>query len=144
MVYAATVSESQRVMRWRMILEEFGPDIVHIKGEQNTSADALSRLPKKDGDVESKEKTKCEIFAQEIGQDAAFPLEYASIAEETKKELKENSELQDLLKDKESGYYTYDLEGHKVVMHKKCIYVPKPLQGRLIRWYHHYLCHLGV
>jgi len=32
-------------MRWRLILEEFGPDIRHIKGEDNIVADAISRLP---------------------------------------------------------------------------------------------------
>ena len=45
LVHAATVSQSQRVMRWRMILEEFGPDIRHISGEDNVVADAISRLP---------------------------------------------------------------------------------------------------
>ena len=30
LVYAATLSESQRVMRWRLIIEEFGPKIQHI------------------------------------------------------------------------------------------------------------------
>ena len=142
LVYAATVSESQRVMRWRMILEEYGPEIVHIKGEENTSADALSRLPKQEETTQSKE-TKHEIFAMEVGKDAAFPLEYASVAEETDKELKESSQLKDLMKDKSSGYYKYDFEGHKMIMYKKCIYIPKPLRGRLIRWYHHFLCHPG-
>ena len=33
LVHAATMSQSQRVMRWRLILEEFGPDIKHISGE---------------------------------------------------------------------------------------------------------------
>ena len=143
LVHAATVSESQRVMRWRMILEEYGPEIVHIKGEENTSADALSRLPKKAEDVQPNKKVKHEMFAQEVGKDAAFPLEYASIAEETKKELQASVELKDLLKDSKSGYYNYDLEGHKVIMYKKCIYIPKSLRGRLIRWYHHFLCHPG-
>ena len=32
MFYAATLSESQRVMRWQLILEEFGPNIHHISG----------------------------------------------------------------------------------------------------------------
>ena len=45
LVYTATQSQSQRVMRWRLILEEFGPDIVHIKGKENVVADAISRLP---------------------------------------------------------------------------------------------------
>ena len=35
---------SDRVYRWRLLLEEFGPKIVHIKGIQNTVADAISRL----------------------------------------------------------------------------------------------------
>ena len=45
LVHAATISQSQRVMRWRLILEEFGPDIKHISGEDNVVADAMSRLP---------------------------------------------------------------------------------------------------
>ena len=35
---------SNRVYRWRLLLEEFAPDIVYIKGINNTVADAISRL----------------------------------------------------------------------------------------------------
>ena len=35
---------SDRVYRWRLILEEYGPEITYIKGVTNTVADALSRL----------------------------------------------------------------------------------------------------
>ena len=35
---------SDRVLRWRLILEEFGPEIVYIKGIDNIVADAISRL----------------------------------------------------------------------------------------------------
>jgi hypothetical protein len=35
---------SNRVYRWRLLLEEFGPEIVYIKGIHNTVADAISRL----------------------------------------------------------------------------------------------------
>eukprot|EP00804_Cyclotella_cryptica_P004829 CCRYP_004921-RA/>CCRYP_004921-RA protein AED:0.41 eAED:0.35 QI:0/0/0/1/0/0/2/0/267 len=35
---------SDRVYRWRLLLEEFGPEIVYIKGIHNTVADTISRL----------------------------------------------------------------------------------------------------
>ena len=35
---------SDRVYRWRLLLEEYGPEVVHIKGSHNTVADAISRL----------------------------------------------------------------------------------------------------
>ena len=35
---------SDRVYRWRLLLEEYGLKIVHIKGIHNTVADAISRL----------------------------------------------------------------------------------------------------
>ena len=45
LVYAAKLSESQRVMHWQLILEYFGPNIQHISGVENKVADTLSRLP---------------------------------------------------------------------------------------------------
>ena len=35
---------SDRVYRWRLLLEEYNPEIIYIKGVDNTVADALSRL----------------------------------------------------------------------------------------------------
>ena len=35
---------SDHVYRWRLLLEEYGPEIMHIKGIHNTVADAISRL----------------------------------------------------------------------------------------------------
>ena len=37
-------------MRWRLLLEEYGPEIEYIKGPKNVVTDALSRLPKQ-GDI---------------------------------------------------------------------------------------------
>ena len=35
---------SNRVFRWRLTLEEYNPEIIYIKGIDNTVADAISRL----------------------------------------------------------------------------------------------------
>ena len=45
LVYAATLSESQRLVLWILILEEFGPNIQHIYVVENIVADTLSILP---------------------------------------------------------------------------------------------------
>ena len=44
-LYSATLSESQRVVLWRLILEEFGPNIQHIAVVVKIVSDTLSRLP---------------------------------------------------------------------------------------------------
>ena len=44
LVYAATLSESQRVMIWKLILKEFGPNIQHIAVFDNIVVDTLSIL----------------------------------------------------------------------------------------------------
>ena len=31
-------------MRWRLVLEEYGPELIYIQGSKITAADALSRL----------------------------------------------------------------------------------------------------
>ena len=38
------VFNTDRVMRWRLIIEEFSPELIYVKGQNNIIADALSRL----------------------------------------------------------------------------------------------------
>ncbi len=50
LIYDALGSTFNRVFQWRLLIEEFDPNIIYIKGEENTIADAISRLdfsPKK-------------------------------------------------------------------------------------------------
>jgi hypothetical protein len=44
---------SDRVMRWRLLIEEFGPELKYIQGKHNLIADALSRLKIKDSSDKS-------------------------------------------------------------------------------------------
>ena len=154
LVNAATVSQSQRVMRWRMILEEFGPNIRHIKGEDNIVADAISRLPTASQDP-SEHSTEVlglqnEMFLTQYesmvldDSDEGFPLELSKVRKTQQKELnKTNSSIKKLLEEKESGYHMKTLDNVELIMFKDRIYVPKKLRERTINWYHHYLCHPG-
>jgi hypothetical protein len=47
-------STSDRVMRWRLLIEEFGPEFRHIKGKHNLIDDASSMLELDDSSKESK------------------------------------------------------------------------------------------
>ena len=51
-----------RVLIWRLIIEEFGTDIEYIKGEKNIVADALSRIPL-NGNQDTAQKS---MYQQEI------------------------------------------------------------------------------
>ena len=79
MVHAATISQSQRVMRWRLILEESGPDIKHIKGEDNIVADAISRLPMSEMNALEEELLPVE--------EAEFPFDLPLVRQRVQKEL---------------------------------------------------------
>ena len=67
LAYKATLSESQRVMRWRLILEEFGPHIHHVAGVENIIANTLSRVKssnvEEDKDESPKKRMLQELYA---------------------------------------------------------------------------------
>lgn len=46
LTYSMTQYTTQRVLRWRLLLEDFGAKFYYKKGETNVVADALSRVPR--------------------------------------------------------------------------------------------------
>ena len=58
MVYVATLSESQRVMLWKLIIKEFDPNIQHIYGVDNIVAYMLIKLPSTPSDMYKSCKSK--------------------------------------------------------------------------------------
>jgi transposase InsO family protein len=133
---------TERVMRWRLVLEEFGPDLQYIKGEKNIVADALSRL-----DIDDDQ----EIFniSESFGYDdddlppSSFPLRYKDI----KKAQLSNPELQaKLLSRKDYNYSPFrgGDKDHQLICHHGKIVLPPALQQKTIDWYHLTLCHPGT
>jgi hypothetical protein len=70
---------SERVMRWRLYLEEYSPDISYIKGEQNVVADALSRLPYDATAVTATQEAFLSCFTNDFDDLGYHPLSYAHL-----------------------------------------------------------------
>ena len=64
---------TERVMRWRLIIEEYGPELIYIKGENNIVADALSRMRLTEADF-SEEAFAGEAIANDFPKE--HPLSY--------------------------------------------------------------------
>jgi len=70
---------TERVVRWRLLLEEFGPKPTHVKGVNNIVADALSRLEIVEEEFSAKAFTN-ELVNEEEQFPTGHPLSYKEIA----------------------------------------------------------------
>ena len=152
---------SDRVYRWRLLLEEYGPTIVYIKGIHNTVADAISRLDY--GPVQEDKSTmmtfaqcwchytSCQeestanmqesmnlVFANRDDEDAIYPLTTREIANAQQHDADLNA-----IADKH-GYTKQLVENTEVLCKDGRMVIPKSLQHRAVAWYHHYLLHPGT
>ena len=66
-------------MRWRLILEEFGPELKYIKGKNNVVADALSCLVKSLNQDILNISELCGYDDEDLN-DIAYPICYHDIA----------------------------------------------------------------
>ena len=132
---------TERVMRWRLLLEEFGPTLTYIKGEHNIVADALSRLDLTEEDINTENLDVVLNFEEELPKDS-FPLTYSRIAREQRKDKATTDAL---------AAKTYTVKtfcgGDKqwdLAIFKDKIVIPKALQKHVVNWYHDQLCHPGM
>jgi transposase InsO family protein len=150
---------TERVMRWRLILEEYGPELIYTQGKTNIVADALSRLNMNSStSIEtdmnrSTNKDTNEMLtlcnAQYFGidkstkiQDDSFPLTFSKIYKAQKADIP----LQKLALTHEE-YSMQSFRGgekhYDLIMYQNKIVIPKILHIRAVQWYHQYLCHPG-
>jgi hypothetical protein len=74
---------NDRIARWRLLLEEYGPNYIHIAGKNNIVADALSRL-EKDEDKKLSETEEGLLLSHAM---CAVEQNEAIVMPETKEEL---------------------------------------------------------
>ena len=139
LVYAATLSESQRVMRWQLIIKEFGPNIQHIAGVDNIVDDTLSRLTSTPSEKNESCTRKAQCRANELfaisrkNNDNCFPLKLLIVHREQQKELRKiNYNLSTYILDQGSGYSMQRLDDADIICYNSKIYVPQSLCRRVL------------
>ena len=138
-------SSSDRIVRWRLLIEEYAPTFQHIAGSKNQVADALSRLNAENSpDITSNKPEKLEeamtyLTSTEI-EDYDFPLTGKLIYEKQRKD----KFLREALRGSQRTQYGHKtVEKYKLRTYKDKVYIPATLQYRVVEWYHEYLCHPG-
>ena len=133
---------TERVMRWRLLIEEFGPKLTYIKGESNIVADALSRMRLTEADFSP------EAFAGDIDDGdfpTAYPLSYKRIAHEQTRDDK----LQAAIKARATAKfyakqkYKHSDRSYELITRDNKIVLPSNLQTLATEWYHTHLLHPG-
>jgi len=161
---------NDRIARWRLLLEEYGPEYVHVSGKDNIVADALSRMEKEDEFDPSKFDVNhahlCAYAMATLVRDESYEVPSANDMEAmaetflTQKELKESrfpmsptliraeqlkdKRLQKSLMKATTLHATKHVEGVDLVTYNDKIVVPDSLQGDILAWYHQYLSHPGM
>ena len=140
---------TDRVMRWRLFLEEYSPDLRYVKGERNIVADALSRLellhePLEEAHFTDELRSELYCYADEELSREDFPLSYRTIGKHQKKD----KAMLKVLQKENSRYHLQSFHGggteRELICYKDKIVVPASLQKRVVDWYHNYLCHPGI
>jgi len=130
-------------MRWRLILEEYSPELVYIQGSKNVAADALSwlELATDAEPIKADAQSLAEHFALEE-EDILHPTSYKTI-------IRYQQQDKNLIKiaKQNNDYSIKHFHGadkkYSLICRKHRIVIPKQLEKRVVEWYHHTLCHPG-
>ena len=130
-------------MRWRLILEEYNPEIIYIQGSKNIVADALSRLDIVDTKIPIKPNMSllAEHFCLEK-EDVLYPVNHKTIMlyQQNDKPLIETAKLN---RDYSIKHFHGADKKYSLICRKHKIVIPKLLEKQVVEWYHNALYHPG-
>ena len=128
-------------MRWRLILEEFGPEFKYITGENNVFADALSRLENSDN---QEILNISELYGYDHNHlpESAYPIRYHDIAKAQETDAKLQQKLVSH-KDYTLKIFRGGDKDHRLICRNNKICLPTALQKKNVDWYHEMLCRPG-
>jgi len=154
---------SQRVLRWRLFIEEFGPKFHYIKGDDNCLADAFSRVPTKHSAIiqdrlnlpqstdgfysimDDPELLQCFLNYPDPAH-VRSPLDYQLLQQEQVTDL----ELQAKILAEPHKFPTQLIDGYQLVC---CITspnqpwriaLPTSMLKDVVEWHHQFLNHIGM
>ena len=147
---------SDRVMRWRLFIEEYSPDLKYVKGEINVVADALSRLeinnpPTAEVNYMHSDETMSDLYCYNLTKkqkqkerEEIYPLSYLEMGQAQSKD----KELLKLVSEKPNIYLfkTFYSAGKtfELIVKNDKIVIAKEQQQRVVDWYHNFLGHPGI
>lgn len=151
---------SQRLLNWRLLIEEFAPTLQYVQGDTNVGADMLSRYPLLEEEQEAPmpslgTSTKHNLTKSEFDNDVIaeamlyypeeierFPLNFEDIMKQ------QQSDAEVLLLLNQPGYKVEEYYGTQLVCkvddNAIKIILPDKMMKQTIEWYHYVCGHVGI
>jgi len=126
---------TERVMCWRLLPEEFGPKLTCVKGVNNIVADALSRLETAEEEFSAKAFTN-ELANEEERFPMGCPLSYKETAFRQKKDRALENKFRTQPKLHIKKPHTFSDSAHELITENDKIYVPESSQHKCAKWCH--------
>ena len=117
-------------MRWCLILEEFGPELKYIKGENNVVSDTLSCLEKSDNQ-EILNISELFGYDDEDLPDSAYPIRYHDISKAQETDAKLQKKLVSH-RDYTLNTFRGGDKDHRLIFRNNKICLPMALQKKTV------------